>query len=98
MSLKAIAPRRAPRKNFRDKKPGIYRKKESRNPDVPPAWEIGNASSFAKARSIAMERICLDQVLGGKAKVVLAKCLGRMNCHDQWSCFVSIPVLAADSG
>src|SRR5262245_33784146 len=100
MTLKAIAPKRAPRKNFRDKtsKPGVYRKKASRNPDVPPAWEIGNASSFAKARSIAMERVCLDPKLGGKAKVVLANCLKRMNCHEQWSCFVSIPLLAEDSG
>jgi hypothetical protein len=96
--MKAIAPKRAPRKNYRGKKPGIYRKKENRNSDVPPAWEIGNASSFAKARSIAMERICLDPELGGKAKAVLAHCLKRMNYWDQWSCFVSIPVLAEDSG
>src|SRR5262249_52455267 len=99
MTMKAIALSRAARNNFRDKtsKPGVYRKKASRNPDVPPAWEIGNASSFAKARSIAMERVCLDPKLGGKAKVVLANCLKRMNCHEQWSCFVSIPLLAEDS-
>ena len=100
MTMKAIAALGAARKDSVDKasKPGVYRKKESRNPDVPCAWEIGNASSFAKARSIAMERVCLDPNLGGKAKVVLANCLKRMNCHEQWSCFVSIPLLAEDSG
>jgi hypothetical protein len=100
MTMKAIALPGATRKNIRDKtgKPGVYRKKENRNPDVPPAWEIGNASSFAKARSIAMERICLDPDLGGKAKAVLAHSLKRMNHWDQWSCFVSIPVLAEDAG
>jgi hypothetical protein len=99
MTMKAIALSRATSKNIRDKttKPGVYRKKESRNPDVPCAWEIGNASSFAKARSIAMESICLDSNLSGKAKAVLAHCLKRMNCREQWSCFVSIPLLAEDS-
>jgi hypothetical protein len=99
MTMKALAPKRVPRKNYRDitSRRGIYRKKESRNPDVPCAWEIGNASSFAKAKSIAMERICLDFDLSGKAKTVLAHCLGRMNNWDQWSCFVSIPKLAEDT-
>src|SRR5215831_5238679 len=76
---------------------GVYRKKTNRDRDVPAAWKIGDPGSFAKAKSITMERICLDPNLGGKAKAVLANCLKRMNCHEQWSCFVSIERLAEDS-
>ena len=76
---------------------GVYRKKTNRDRDVRPAWKIGDPVSFAKAKSITMERICLDPNLGGKAKAVLANCLKRMNCHEQWSCFVSIERLAEDS-
>src|SRR5262249_14153541 len=99
MTMKVVALSRAARKTVRDKtnQRGVYRKKASRNRDVPPAWEIGDAASFAKAKSIAMERICLDPKLGGKAKAILANCLKRMNCHEQWSCFVSIERLAQDA-
>jgi hypothetical protein len=85
-------------KTVRDKsRRGVYRKKANRNRDLPPAWKIGDAASFAKAKSIAMEQICLDPDFGGKAKTVLANCLKRMNHTEQWSCFVSIERLAEDS-
>jgi hypothetical protein len=79
---------------------GLYRKRDQRAAALamPPAWQIGNRKSFTAARARAMRGILGDLDLSGREKAALAACLDHMNAGEQWSCFASIEVIAAESG
>jgi hypothetical protein len=79
---------------------GFYRKQHARaEADAQPcAWELGDARSFAGARSRCLEGIVLDPKLSGAEHRALCLCLRHMNAGERWSCFISIPKLAVEAG
>lgn len=79
---------------------GVYRKKAARQASrkMPCAWDIGDRTMFAGARSRAMKGIAADPGLGGKEKAALAACLDRMNAKERWSCFMRIETIAKIAG
>jgi hypothetical protein len=79
---------------------GFYRKQHARaEADAQPcAWELGDARSFAAARSRCLEGIVLDRNLSGAEHRALCLCLRHMNAGERWSCFISIPKLAKETG
>jgi hypothetical protein len=78
---------------------GRYRKREARveGDNLACAWTLGDARSFAGARSRCLEGIVFDPKLSGAQHRVLAHCLKHMNAGARWSCFVSIPRLAEEA-